>query len=477
MPINTDKLEDLLRMSGYDRNETDFLVDGFRNGFDIGYQGPELRQSTSSNIPLTIGLHQDLWDKIMTEVDAGRIAGPFADVPFKNYIQSPIGLVPKSGGKTRMIFHLSFNFEGQEPQGSVNYWMPKELCSVKYNDLDAAVRECLRLCKEFEQRGGESSHERPIIFLGKTDLSSTFRVLPLKIACICWLVFKAKDPKDNKYKFFVDKCLPFGASISCSHYQRFSNGLKHILQTRTGCVGHAITNYLDDFLFLAIAQLICNQMIQTFLDLCSELNLPVAIEKTEWADTVIVFLGILLNGASLTLSIPLDKRTKALNLLKELTGKKKATVKQLQILTGYLNFLTKAIFPERTFTRRMYAKYSEITGLKQYHHVKLDSEFRFDCEVWRIFLAHHRDESVCRPMVDLESTVSATTLQFYKDVSANQKLGFGGIFNKRWLFGKWEVDFIKVNKPSIEYLELYAVIAAIITWGQLLQDQRDHHFL
>ena len=281
MPINTDKLEDLLRMSGYDRNETDFLVDGFRNGFDIGYQGPELRQSTSSNIPLTIGSHQDLWDKIMTEVDAGRVAGPFADVPFKNYIQSPIGLVPKSGGKTRMIFHLSFNFEGQEPQGSVNYWTPKELCSVKYNDLDAVVRECLHLCKEFEQRGGESGRERPIIFLGKTDLSSAFRMLPLKIACSCWLVFKAKDPKDNKYKFFVDKCLPFGASISCSYYQRFSNGLKHILQTRTGCVGHAIMNYLDDFLFLAIAQLIYNQMIQTFLDLCSELNLPVAIEKTE----------------------------------------------------------------------------------------------------------------------------------------------------------------------------------------------------
>ena len=37
----------------------------------------------------------------MKEVKLGRVAGPFLKVPFDNYIQSPIGLVPKAGGGTR----------------------------------------------------------------------------------------------------------------------------------------------------------------------------------------------------------------------------------------------------------------------------------------------------------------------------------------------------------------------------------------
>ena len=47
----------------------------------------------------------------MKEVSLGRIAGPFEKIPFTNFMQSPIGLVPKTGGKTHLIFHLSFNFK------------------------------------------------------------------------------------------------------------------------------------------------------------------------------------------------------------------------------------------------------------------------------------------------------------------------------------------------------------------------------
>ena len=105
---------------------------------------------------------------------------------------------------------------------------------------------------------------------------------------------KAVDPKDKKIKFFVEKCLPFGASISCSYYQRFSNALKHILKWRinreaTGTlVRREVTNYLDDFLFLAFSKLVCDGMIHEFLQLCTDLNVPVALEKTKWSDTLLV---------------------------------------------------------------------------------------------------------------------------------------------------------------------------------------------
>ena len=118
-PVNADWLEYLLQTTNYDSAETKFLVDGFKQGFDIGYQGPQIRQSRSENIPFTpgVGNHTEMWNKIMKEVEAGRVAGPFNEIPFKNFIQSPIGLVPKKGkSKTRLTFHLSYDFSTTQEQ-------------------------------------------------------------------------------------------------------------------------------------------------------------------------------------------------------------------------------------------------------------------------------------------------------------------------------------------------------------------------
>ena len=64
-------------------------------GFSLGYQGPEEIQKTSDNLKFSIGNETELWNKVMKEVKNQRYAGPFEKIPFKNYIQSPIGLVPK----------------------------------------------------------------------------------------------------------------------------------------------------------------------------------------------------------------------------------------------------------------------------------------------------------------------------------------------------------------------------------------------
>ena len=87
--------------------------------------------------------------------------------------------------------------------------------------------------------------------------------------------------------------------------------------------------------------------------------------KTEWASECVIFLGILLDGKRLILAVPEDKGIKVLNALKELAdpSKKKVMVKTLQQLCGFLNFICKAIFPGRAFTRRMYAKFSHILSL------------------------------------------------------------------------------------------------------------------
>ena len=92
------KFVELLNEANYPREKTNFLQEGLVKGFDIGYVGPVERQSVSDNIPIRIGSKLDMWNKVMKEVKMGRYAGPYKKIPFKNYIQSPIGLIPKDGG-------------------------------------------------------------------------------------------------------------------------------------------------------------------------------------------------------------------------------------------------------------------------------------------------------------------------------------------------------------------------------------------
>ena len=112
------------------KRKLNFLVEGFKHGFSIGYAGPEKVQIKSPNLKFReVGNPTMLWNKVMKEVKEERYAGPFDKIPFDSYIQSPIGQVPKDGGKnTRLIFHLSY------PRGkgtSVNANTPAEMCSVK----------------------------------------------------------------------------------------------------------------------------------------------------------------------------------------------------------------------------------------------------------------------------------------------------------------------------------------------------------
>ena len=70
-------------------------------------------------------------------------AGPFKEIPFKYYIKSPTGLVPKhKRGQTRLVFHLLF-----PEYASVNHHTQKEKCTVKYKDLQHTVKLCLKVGK------------------------------------------------------------------------------------------------------------------------------------------------------------------------------------------------------------------------------------------------------------------------------------------------------------------------------------------
>ena len=139
-PVDFKQFSRLLEISGYNPEKIEFLIDGFKNGFSLGYVGPDDIKQTAPNLKFRgVGNKTILWNKVMKEVKFKRYTGPFEEIPFSDaYIQSPIGLMPKDNGKdTRLIFHLSY------PKGtdkSVNANTDKYLCSVQYPDFNQAVQ-------------------------------------------------------------------------------------------------------------------------------------------------------------------------------------------------------------------------------------------------------------------------------------------------------------------------------------------------
>ena len=442
-PINADRLEELLNECNYDGEKTNYLVQGFKEGFDLGYRGRPDVQLTAPNLKFTIGNKTILWNKMMNEVKEQRYAGPFEEIPFEFYIQSPVGLVPKDGGKkTRLIFHLSYPKDGTT---SVNHNTPTEMSKVKYKDFDKAVQLCLK----FEQS--------VTLFFGKSDLSNAFRNLPILKEFWKFLVMKAQSPFDGRFYYFVDKCLPFGASISCAAFQAFSDALAHIIQVKTN---RENVNYLDDFLFIEILKQCCNYQLQVFIHICQEINFPVSQDKTVWATEMLTFLGLTLDGRNHVIRIPVDKIQRALTMIQRLLNRssKKMMLRELQQLCGFLNFLNKAIIPGRAFTRRFYSQGNGLT--KPHHHLKIKPEMKADLLLWEEFLKNEKIFS--RPFFHLEEELHYAPQVFYTDASST--IGAGGICNRQWFMIQWDPEFLRKFEPSINYLELYALSVGILSW-------------
>ena len=278
-PINLHILSKLL--SAYpDREAVYILFNGFRYGFRINYAGPRVPYE-SRNFKSVLNNPAIAWEKVMNEVNAGRIAGPFSYRPISNLRVSPIGLVPKKTVGIRLITNLSSPING-----SVNDFIDTSYTSVQYSSFDRAV-------VMIKQLGFKPQ-------CSKMDVQSAFRLLPMYQGEFDLLGFKISN------WYFIDKCLPMGCSVSCSNFERFSSFLHWVTEMESGL--REIDHYLDDFLFAGADKTSnCSKLMNTFTEVCSQLGVPIAEDKTEGPSTRITYLGVLIDTEKMLIQIPDEK--------------------------------------------------------------------------------------------------------------------------------------------------------------------------
>lgn len=300
-PIDANQLSAYLQ--GYDPTLSKFLVEGFKFGFKIPFQGTR-QFRFSENLSSLKGNEFVLWQTINKELELGRVAGPFASIPFPNLQVSPLGLVPKHNpGEFRLIHHLSY------PEGlSINAHIPRDLCTVQYQTIDTAIAAIKNI--------GVGA------LLAKTDLESAYKQVPVHPSDFELLGFSIDG------QFYFDKTLPFGLSYSCNLFEKFSSALQWILQNKFSVV-HCV-HMLDDFLFIGNPDsLECHNALMAFHSLADNIHLPIKHAKTVFPCTTLTFLGLEIDTIKFEIRLPQDKLFRLADTIQLFKNKRTTTLREL----------------------------------------------------------------------------------------------------------------------------------------------------
>lgn len=436
-PIDAEKLQHELG-SYPDQTQVDYVISGLTNGFHLGFDPLAVSlKSENKNMP-SASLQPSVIDQyLLTELDKGRVAGPFAIAPIPNLHVSRFGIIPKKyqPGKWRLILDLS------SPLGhSVNDGIPKEPFSVQYMKVDDVI-------------DGIMLHGRGSL-MAKFDVESAYRNVPVHSDDRYLLGMKWRG------KYFIDMALPFGLRSAPFIFSSIADMLEWILKHNYNV--NFLLHYLDDFHTLGPPNSpVCQNNIATCVKLFKEWGIPLHPNKLEGPCTCLTVLGIELDSLSLQARLPRDKFDRIAALLESWSIKRHCTRKELESLIGNLQHACKVVPQGRTFLRRMINLLSAFR--RDDHPIRINQDFRLDLRWWREFF-HSWDG-----LSFLLSPQWASLPDFYVSSDAAGARGYGAIFDHEWFVGEWSA----VQHPlSIAYKELFPVVIAASLWGHRWASKR-----
>ena len=412
------------------------ILRGIVAGVDIEYEGDRTVNRTCQNLRSAGGDAEAKVSAIIAaDVAAGKKAGPFDARPCRGFSASPIGAVPKKNGGIRVIHHLSYPYGGDSINARTKE-VPIEL--GRFDDAADAIRALGKGC-----------------LLIKLDVEAAYKQVPVRrkdwpLLGFCW-----------KGKWYYERTLPFGLKSSCRLWELYATAL-HYFFVHTLGIEHVV-HYIDDFLLVVEIGPASHAKLEAALALCARVGIPMAAGKVEGPATSLTFLGIELCTVSMTARLS-DARLAELQSLLHLWERKRvATVKELQSLTGILNFACYVVRPGRTYLRRIIDHTIRVSkGPARLRACQIDAGTLRDISWWIRFSKEFNGVGL---LYEQEWT-EARSLQLFTDAC---ETGWGAVWGNQWIHGQWTAEELaqagRSQKASIPYLEMLAYVFAAATWG------------
>ena len=135
------------------------------------------------------------------------------------------------------------------------------------------------------------------------------------------------------------------------------------------------------------------------------------------------------------------------------------TLREVQSLTGLLNFACSIILPGRAFLRR---RIDLTVGIQSpFHFIRLKREVKADVEVLQEFL----DEYNCKSFFLEDFWHTSELLNLYIDASGS--LGFGALFQNRWCYGSWPPSWTTYNFAALDF---FPIVLSLFLWGSAMSN-------
>ena len=296
-----------------------FVLRGLRQGFHLGFNHLISLKSASGNMASALPNPQVIDNYLRSEVQLGRVAGPFQQPPLSNLHVSRFGVIPKRNqpGKWRLILDLS------SPAGhSVNDGIASEDYSLQYMKVDDIIAGIMQF-----GRG---------TLMAKFDIQNAYRIVPVHPEDRHLLGMKWQGD------FYVDMFLPFGIRSAPYIFNCIADLVEWIAKQNYDV--SFLMHYLDDFHTLGPpGSSICQHNLDRSIDCFSKLGIPLHPDKFEGPSTCLTVLGIELDSIHLQARLPKDKFDRTSALLEEWFHKRSCKRRDLESLICHLQHACKVV--------------------------------------------------------------------------------------------------------------------------------------
>ena len=168
-------------------------------------------------------------------------------------------------------------------------------------------------------------------WLIKLDIKAAYKQVPVRREDWPLLGFMWED------QYYFERVLPFGLRSSCRLWEMYATALDYIIQkvlVVQGAPHHTrrTVHYVDDFLFIVKTEASARALLPRVLELCAELGLPMADDKTEGPAHCLTFLGIELDTVAMEARLDAKRMAQLHDELSSWAVGSQATLKQLESL-------------------------------------------------------------------------------------------------------------------------------------------------
>lgn len=325
--------------------DREFLMGVVHNGVllvpDLAQMSPFFLQNYSS----ALEAHDAVSAVVATEVAQGWVLPVAEPSPFCH----PLGAVPKSDGGIRVIHDHSV---------PVGVGVNDHEVYVRYtwDSLDSALRFLV-----------------PEVFMARLDISAYYRHFMVHPSHWVLQGFVWDGVP------YVDSRVQFGLRLAPELAHRFTMFIKRVLHANGLS---AVVGVMDDYLLLHCDRRLCLVMLAVASALLADLGFSVNFKpgKTVLPARSQKFVGVVINSARMTLSLPAEKLQALLSDVAAVVPRRKVSRKVLQRLVGKMQWASRVVYGGRVFMRGCLDGLS--TSRHPGHHITLNQALRDDLAWW-----------------------------------------------------------------------------------------------